>query len=590
MTTISLLRLASTCIDAGRQGCEVIRSFHHDSENGIGGKLKVGGDARSVVTQCDIDTQAKIIAGLRATWGDEITIIGEEDEAEDSLPSTIHGKSPVLDRSALRKDILFDDNEVNTVVHPNLDEEIPLEELVIFVDPIDGTREFVEGRLENVACLIGIAKNSRPIVGVIGVPFPHGGSSQMAEIHYAVADEIRIVDSWPKKQCIRTNELSSDELETVDVTILTGDSSNPVLKKATNFARSMAKGDVRHSIVGGTASKLRLVATSTHPTIAILHFDTELWDTCAAEALLNCKDGKITDFFGAPLVHCHRRKFGNIFGVIASLGGSDLHDELCRSMRADEETVYKIFGKWIGQNSSTTKGSQAIDIARDLDGIPYEVEHLRQLLKNKNPLDLKLTGYSVPEEDAWRGLMSTGVRYKLDWDNNCDSNSSSFPPRDVFYKRIDMAHLSHARNKLKTAPHKLVRDVKSYQVETSFLTSEPCRCLVDTTGIRINRVLGSDLRPVISDNPKNLLDSRFSIFLESFSKSDGWEQSWLLSKNEAKAALGALAKIHGYFWEGSHFWQEDGGKLGDILESIVWTNGGYMQPNLQGLDQLKKSL
>jgi hypothetical protein len=106
--------------------------------------------------------------------------------------------------------------------------------------------------------------------------------------------------------------------------------------------------------------------------------------------------------------------------------------------------------------------------------------------------------------------------------------------------------------------------------------------------MRINKVLASDLRPVTSDNPKDLLDSRFSIFLEYFQKPDGWEQNWLLNKDEAKAALAELAKMHAYFWQGSHFWKKDEGKVGDDLESIVWPNGGYMQPKLQGYDQLKK--
>ena len=106
--------------------------------------------------------------------------------------------------------------------------------------------------------------------------------------------------------------------------------------------------------------------------------------------------------------------------------------------------------------------------------------------------------------------------------------------------------------------------------------------------MRINKVLGSDLRPVSGDNPKDLLDSRFSIFLEYFQKSDGWEQHWLLNKEETKAALGELAKMHAYFWQGSHFWKKDGGKAGNDLESIVWPNGGYMQPKLQGYEQLKK--
>ncbi len=106
--------------------------------------------------------------------------------------------------------------------------------------------------------------------------------------------------------------------------------------------------------------------------------------------------------------------------------------------------------------------------------------------------------------------------------------------------------------------------------------------------MRINKVFASDLRPVKSDNPKDLLDSRFSIFLEYFQKSDGWDQSWLLDKEEAKAALSELAKMHGYFWQGSDFWKKEDGKIGDDLESIVWPNGGYMQPKLQGYEQLKK--
>ena len=35
--------------------------------------------------------------------------------------------------------------------------EAPLEAITVFVDPLDGTREFVEGRVHNVQTLVGIA-------------------------------------------------------------------------------------------------------------------------------------------------------------------------------------------------------------------------------------------------------------------------------------------------------------------------------------------------------------------------------------------------------------------------------------------------
>ena len=48
---------------------------------------------------------------------------------------------------------------------------IPLNCVEVFVDPVDGTREFVEGRLRNVQTLIGIAIRGRASAGVIGLPF-----------------------------------------------------------------------------------------------------------------------------------------------------------------------------------------------------------------------------------------------------------------------------------------------------------------------------------------------------------------------------------------------------------------------------------
>ena len=44
-------------------------------------------------------------------------------------------------------------------------------DLCVFVDPVDGTREFVEGRLEAVECLVGVAYRGRAVAGVMGLPF-----------------------------------------------------------------------------------------------------------------------------------------------------------------------------------------------------------------------------------------------------------------------------------------------------------------------------------------------------------------------------------------------------------------------------------
>jgi 3'-phosphoadenosine 5'-phosphosulfate (PAPS) 3'-phosphatase len=569
-------------MDASQQGCEIIRNFQQ--QGNMRGTLKEGDNIKSVVTQADIDAQAKIVGGLQATWGPDLCIIGEEEEEEDDDENQHAAKATLLDKTLLSMDDYDDD-----------DDDIPIDELTIFVDPLDGTREFVEGRLQNVACLIGIARHQRPVAGVIGVPFPDGTAQSNVQVHYAVADRPDVAGVWPP-----TNNNNEDEATTSKealhsgVTILTGDSKDPVLVNATKLAKELAN-DHQHVIVGGTAAKLRLVASEIPKSLAILHFKTELWDTCAAEALLSSQGGKVTDLFGSPLVHSPTRPFGNIFGVVASSGdpaAAKVHDELCRRMRADVESVQRIFGKWMGTTSRSNDSNmepQAIDIARDLDGIPFRLEYIQQLLQDENPNNLALRSYSVPESDAWRGMMSNGVRIRLDWQTTDAMQDAQQPSSDIFYKRIVMADLAHARDKLKSAPHKLVRDVKSYQVETSFLTSDACRYLTREAGLNLNKVLRSDLRPTPADRgPKGQLHSRFSIFLEYFQESEGWKHQWLLDEEATKAALGELATMHAYFWQGSQFWKKEDGKLGRELESIVWPNGGYMQPQLQGMEQLEK--
>ena len=45
------------------------------------------------------------------------------------------------------------------------------EKLCLWVDPLDGTKNFVSGNLDSVTTMIGITYNQRPIAGIICKPF-----------------------------------------------------------------------------------------------------------------------------------------------------------------------------------------------------------------------------------------------------------------------------------------------------------------------------------------------------------------------------------------------------------------------------------
>ena len=53
----------------------------------------------------------------------------------------------------------------------NFPDEVPEDDMVIWIDPLDGTQGFTEGHYHHITSLIGVAINNRPRIGVIHKPF-----------------------------------------------------------------------------------------------------------------------------------------------------------------------------------------------------------------------------------------------------------------------------------------------------------------------------------------------------------------------------------------------------------------------------------
>ena len=140
-------------------------------------------DPRTYLTVADQRAQKVIIAGLRAAFGDAIDVVGEEDEEEDIVPddgataaspppptalppttpaatASASAPAPASSATATAKSGSYAAS-YSIPVHLV---ELAAEDVCVFVDPVDGTREFVKGRIEAVQCLIGIAYRGRPIV------------------------------------------------------------------------------------------------------------------------------------------------------------------------------------------------------------------------------------------------------------------------------------------------------------------------------------------------------------------------------------------------------------------------------------------
>ena len=399
-TMISLPRLVSTCADAARRGCVVIRSvqarreavlasaaeadgtaadaLREASSHGI--QYKVDGDPRSALTEADGAAQEVILYCLRHRWGN-LHIVGEEDEEADAAAATNGSDGnndddqpdvfarygvPKPEDAALNEDILRAGSK----------HDVPLSSVTIFVDPMDGTREFVEGRLGNVQCLVGIVIDGQPVGGVVALPF-FGGRTETEEgkkggdiaeiqvVHALLGEKPTLgrvsvsgvsstFDDLPFLAPAPANDDAAFPSTRRRLIILSGDSRKPEKDIAIGHLRNICSDEgVELDIwtAGGCGTKMMQLALcaaaspggSGKNAIAVMPRGTCSWDTAAPTAIFEAAlqqsagAGYVSDFYGESLIY-DGVNVTNKLGVLASSGADTerWHTELCERLQKDK--------------------------------------------------------------------------------------------------------------------------------------------------------------------------------------------------------------------------------------------------------------
>ncbi|PXF40399.1 hypothetical protein BWQ96_09891 [Gracilariopsis chorda] len=289
----------------------------------------------------------------------------------------------------------------------------------------------------------------------------------------------------------------------------------------------------------------------------------------ALEATVVASGGHVTNVFGTKFVYTKDQKFDAKYGFVASskeFGGSEgsrKHMQLCQWWR--EAMVFDglLKGTGIEQNA----GAQATDVAVDLDGNVITREWLSAVMGKE------VESFTAPESSAVRYLMSYACRVAFKY------KASGCEPQSVFLKRVVMDELEHVRYKMKTAAHKLIRDVCSYKVEGGFLNTGASKCF-GTERTRIVRPYYIECRAAGKDVPA--MYSGFLCMLEDFASRDGWYQTGKLKMDETMSALDALASFHAFFWNARYM---DGY---EELNKSVWQQATYWLPSRQAGDSFEK--
>jgi 3'(2'), 5'-bisphosphate nucleotidase len=178
-------------------------------------------------------------------------------------------------------------------------------ERVLFVDPLDGTREFIE-RNGEFAVMIGLVEGPNALAGVVHAPVP--GTTWMGAVGLGAWRLHPAAGRCRPVRVSATTDLARARL------VASRSHRGPLLERA--LARLGAR-EVRP--MGSAGLKGAQVAEGLADAYVDTGGSTKRWDACAIDALVTAAGGRITDVTGAPIDY-RGSSLANERGLVVSNG------------------------------------------------------------------------------------------------------------------------------------------------------------------------------------------------------------------------------------------------------------------------------
>jgi len=275
---VNIGELLSVCIDAAQQAGGIIRKVWKSGELDV--QEKTG--KNDPLTVADLNSQRLIMSLLYKRYP-ALKMIGEEAVT----PGPII-EFPKLDLITLDK-------------VPQQYQSVPIEDVCVFIDPLDATKEYTEGILEAVMTLIGIGIKGKPVAGVMYQPFVDGEDGNGRTL-------------WGMDGLGSFGYTRKERNDGKLIVATTRSHSDKVVEEG---LEKMKPDEVLR--VGGAGYKAMLVLENRVDFYFFPTRGTKKWDTCAPEAIIRAVGGDLTDKHGKKYEYFFNTEVANNEGVIASM-------------------------------------------------------------------------------------------------------------------------------------------------------------------------------------------------------------------------------------------------------------------------------
>lgn len=269
-------------------------------------------------TLADLEAQAIIVGNLRRIYGRGLKIVGEEGEMEQCVGAGAQFRD-------VPRDLL------SSEPFPPDHSSLATRDLAVWIDPLDGTKEFTLGFVHYVTVLIGISYRRRALAGVVHVPFVGGKYQQAFDPLNPSHRSDRFAEGLEGDKVGRTiwgavgvgvRGISVPDPASIpaDRRYITTTRSHysPTLK-------ALLESQQPQQVIrcGGAGSKGLLVLSGDADAYLFPSTGTKRWDTCAIDALITAEGGRFTDQYGEPIDYDPEASPENVNGLLATMRNHD---------------------------------------------------------------------------------------------------------------------------------------------------------------------------------------------------------------------------------------------------------------------------
>lgn len=151
---VNLRKLVIGLILAAKAGGVEVVKISSEPDFGTKSKGKTQQGIEDPVTKADVFSHCAIAHGLWRIFP-KLNLISEEDVQEQNCPSS--------------ENFDLDPTVLNSVVLPDIN--VSTDDVSVWIDPLDATKEFTEKLFHYVSVMICVAIKGEPVIGVVHFPF-----------------------------------------------------------------------------------------------------------------------------------------------------------------------------------------------------------------------------------------------------------------------------------------------------------------------------------------------------------------------------------------------------------------------------------